>query len=214
LCRLLNRYGLTALRMSLAYHDHRKPPEIERADYHVSSNVGRTIHAGRQSVIDVRSCLDWLQRQGYKRLAVLGTSLGSCVAFITAAHDERVRVAVTNHVSTYFSDVVWTGLSTRHIREGFGDVITQDELREFWAPISPATYYPRIAERDLKTLLIWARYDTTFLPEFSQEVLRAFRERGFQHQVYTLPCGHYTTGQTPFKFMDGFAMCRFAARNL
>jgi hypothetical protein len=34
------------------------------------------------------------------------------------------------------------------------------------------------------------------------------------HQVYTLPCGHYTTGRLPFKLMDGFAMCRFAARNL
>jgi hypothetical protein len=214
LCRLLNLYGVTALRMSMAYHDRRKPAETERADYHCSSNIGRTIHAGRQSVIDVRSCLDWLEQQGYKRLGVLGTSLGSCVAFITAVHDARVRVGVMNHVSTYFSDVVWTGLSTRHIREGFGDAITQDELREFWAPISPATYYGRIPDRDLKTLLIWARYDTTFLPEFSQDVLRTFRERGFKHQVYTLPCGHYTTGQTPFKFMDGFAMCRFAARNL
>ena len=119
-----------------------------------------------------------------------------------------------NHVSTYFSDVVWTGLSTRHVRQGFGDLITQQDLRELWAPISPATYYGRIHGRDLKTLLIWARYDTTFLPEFSQDVLRAFRERGFPHEVYTLPCGHYTTGQTPFKFMDGFAMCRFASRYL
>jgi hypothetical protein len=214
LCRLLNRFGLTALRMSLAYHDRRKPAETERADYHVSSNIGRTIHAGRQSVIDARACLDWLERQGYSRLGILGTSLGSCIAFITAAHDARVRVGVMNHVSTYFSDVVWTGLSTQNVRQGFGDEVTQDELREYWAPISPASYYERIRGRDLMNLLIWARYDSTFLPEFSQEVLRAFRERGFPHEVFTLPCGHYTTGQTPFKFMDGFAMCRFAAKYL
>jgi hypothetical protein len=214
LCRLLNRYGLTALRMSLAYHDHRMPAETERADYHVSSNIGRTIHAGRQSVVDVRSCLDWLERQGYKRLGVLGTSLGSCVAFITAVHDARVRMGIMNHVSTYFSDVVWTGLATQHVRKGFGDAVTQDELREFWAPISPASYYQRLEGRELKSLLIWARYDTTFLPKFSQAVLRAFRERGFPHEVYTLPCGHYTTGRMPFNIMDGLAMCRFAARNL
>jgi hypothetical protein len=214
LCRLLNRFGLTALRMSLAYHDHRMPAETERAEYHVSSNIGRTVHAGRQSVVDARACLDWLESQGYTRLGILGTSLGSCIAFITAAHDSRVRVGIMNHVSTYFSDVVWTGLSTRHVRQGFGDEVTQDELREYWAPISPASYYDRIDGRDLTSLLIWARYDTTFLPEFSQDVLRAFRERGFRHEVYTLPCGHYTTGQTPFKFMDGFAMCRFAAKHL
>ena len=49
LCKLLNRYGLTALRMSKAYHDERMPAELERADYHVSSNIGRTISAAPAS---------------------------------------------------------------------------------------------------------------------------------------------------------------------
>src|SRR5207237_210643 len=99
LAKLLNRFGISALRMTMAYHAERKPPELQRADYHVSSNVGRTIHANRQSVIDTRSCLDWLQQQGYQRVGILGTSLGSCVAFITAAHDLRVRLGIFNHVS-------------------------------------------------------------------------------------------------------------------
>jgi len=34
------------------------------------------------------------------------------------------------------------------------------------------------------------------------------------HEVKTLPCAHYTTGEFPFNLMDGLAMCRFAARNL
>jgi hypothetical protein len=214
LCRLLNRFGIAALRMSLAYHDRRRPPETQRADYHVSSNVGRTIHAGRQSVIDTRACLDWLESQGYSRLGILGTSLGSCIAFIACVHDPRLRVAILNHVSTWFSDVVWTGLSTRHVRQGFGDLIGQDELRDLWAPISPASYFDRLDRWDLKTLLIWARYDTTFLPEFSRQVLAAFERRGVRHRTLALACGHYTTGQMPFKYIDGFAMAGFAAKNL
>ena len=51
---------------------------------------------------------------------------------------------VLNHVSTYFSDVVWTGISTRHMHQSFAAAITQDDLRDFWAPISPATYYGRL----------------------------------------------------------------------
>ena len=90
LAKLLNRFGISALRMSMAYHAERMPRELERADYHVSSNIGRTIHAVRQSIIDTRACLDWLGGQGYRRLGVLGTSLGSCVACIAAAHDTRV----------------------------------------------------------------------------------------------------------------------------
>jgi pimeloyl-ACP methyl ester carboxylesterase len=214
LCRLLNGFGVAALRMSLAYHGRRRPAETRRADYHVSSNIGRTIHAGRQSVVDARACLDWLESQGYDRLGILGTSLGSCVAFITAVHDPRPRAAMLNHVSTWFGDVVWTGLSTRHVRQGFGDAITQAELRELWAPISPASYFGRLIGRNLNSLLVWARYDSTFLPEFSREVMAAFRRCGIPHRVLALPCGHYTTGQAPFKYVDGLAMARFAAKSL
>jgi pimeloyl-ACP methyl ester carboxylesterase len=214
LAKLLNRFGISALRMTMAYHAERMPEELERADYHVSSNIGRTIHAARQSIIDARACLDWLAGQGYERVGILGTSLGSCVAFIAAAHDPRIRVGIFNHVSMYFSDVVWTGLSTQHVRRGFGEVVSQEDLRRYWAMISPASYLRRMQGRDMRNLLIWARHDTSFLPVYSQQVLRAFRELDLPHEVFTLPCGHYTTGQFPFKLMDGLAMCRFAARNL
>ncbi len=214
ICKLLNRFGITALRMSLAYHDRRMPRELQRADYHVSSNIGRTIHASRQSVVDARACLDWLEAQGYQRLGILGTSLGSCVAFITAAHEPRIRAGIFNHVSMYFGDVVWTGLSTRHVRQGFGDAISQDELRTFWAVISPAVYLDRLIGRDLKSLLVWAKYDSTFLPVFSRQVVEGFQNRGLHHEVVALPCAHYTTGRFPFMVLDGLAMCRFAYHHL
>jgi hypothetical protein len=214
LAKLLNRFGISALRMTMAYHAERRPAETARADYHCSSNVGRTIHACRQSVIDTRACIDWLIGQGYERVGVLGTSIGSCVAFIAAAHDPRVKVGVFNHVSMYFSDVVWTGLSTQYVRQGFSGNVSQDELRRYWSLISPAAYLDRLHGRDMPALLIWARYDSTFLPEYSQQVLEHFRTKALRHEIYELPCGHYTTGQFPFKLMDGLAMCRFAARNL
>jgi hypothetical protein len=214
LCNLLNRFGISALRMTMAYHSERMPPELQRADYHVSSNIGRTIHASRQSIIDARACLDWLQIQGYSRLGILGSSLGSCIAFIAAAHDPRVGVGIFNHVSLNFGDVIWTGLSSQHIRKGFGDGVSQDSLRHYWSVISPASYLERMQGRNLRTLLIWARHDTSFLPMYSKQVLKMFRSLGLPHQVYTLPCGHYTTGQFPFNLMDGLAMCRFAAKNL
>lgn len=214
LAKLLNRFGISALRMTMAYHAERKPAELQRADYHVSSNVGRTIHACRQSVIDVRSCLDWLAGQGYRRVGILGTSLGSCIAFIAAAHDPRAQVGIFNHVSMYFSDVVWTGLSTQNVSQAFSGNITQDDLRRYWSVISPASYLSRMQGRDLKSLLVWARHDSTFLPVYSQQVLENFRELKLTHKVFTLPCGHYTTGQFPFNLMDGLAMCRFANRNL
>jgi|SRR5581483_5449153 len=214
LAKLLNRFGISALRMTMAYHAERMPGELRRADYHVSSNIGRTIHASRQSIVDTRACLDWLEQQGYSRVGILGTSLGSCVACITAAHDPRVRVGIFNHVSMYFSDVVWTGLSTQHVRRGFGKDLTQEDLRDFWSVISPAPYLERFRGRKLQSLLVWAPYDTSFLPVYSQQVLESFRKLALPHRVVKLPCAHYTTGRFPFNWIDGLAMCRFAAQYL
>ena len=117
LCRMLNFFGLSALRLSLPYHDLRMPEELVRADYMLSPNLGRTLQAVRQAVIEARAALDWLEMQGYTKFAILGTSIGSCVALIANAHDPRLALSVQNHISPYFADVVWKGISTRHVRQ-------------------------------------------------------------------------------------------------
>lgn len=214
LCKLLNRIGFAALRLNLAYHGPRRPAGICRADYHVSPNIGRTIHAGRQSVVDSRACLDWLEQQGFHRIAILGTSLGSCIAYITAAHDSRIRAGVFNHVSMYFGDVVWTGLATRHVRQGLDGYVTQDQLRDYWRVISPAAYLDRMTNRRVPSLFVWARYDTTFLPQYSLQLLAESLKRSHPVEDASLPCGHYSTGEFPFKYLDAFYMCRFLMRHL
>jgi len=209
LCGALNLLGVSVLRLSMPYHDARMPAEIQRADYAVSANIGRTLDACRQGVIDVRCCLDWLESQGYDRLGIIGTSLGSCYAFLAAAHDRRIRVAAFNHASTYFADVVWHGQSTRHIREGLQPQIDLERLRGLWSAVSPMSYFPQFARWPKKSLVIYAKYDLTFLPEFSREVVKEFARHGIDHKVVVLPCGHYTTGEAPFKYMDGWQIASF-----
>jgi dienelactone hydrolase len=209
LCRTLNWMGNAVLRLSMPYHDIRMPAEIRRADYAVSANIGRTLDAVRQGVIDVRSCLDWLEAQGYNRLGIVGTSLGSCYAFVAAAHDRRICVSAFNHASTYFADVVWHGQSTRHIREGLETSIALDDLRHAWRAVSPMVYFDKFSRWPRKSLIIYARYDMTFLPEFSEQIVAEFARHNLDHKVVTLPCGHYTMGETPFKYMDGWQLASF-----
>ena|SRR6185437_6296603 len=213
LCGLFNRFGISALRLSKPYHDIRRPAELERSDYAVSSNIGRTISACQQAVVDVRSCIDWLETQGYTQFGVLGTSLGSCYAFIAAAHDPRIRVCAFNHASTWFGDVVWTGQSTRHIRAAFEQAgLSQDEVRQAFAGISPMSYMERFAANPRRVLVVHATYDLTFLREFSMDVLRNFDRCGVDYESRVLPCGHYTTGETPYKYLDGWYLGSFVYR--
>jgi hypothetical protein len=212
LCQLLNRFRLSALRLSLPYHDERRPPELFRADYIVSANIGRTVQVCRQAVLDARRAIGWLAQRGYESIGILGTSLGSCLSMLTAAHEPLIRAAALNHISPYFADVVWTGLSTAHVREGLDGHITLDDLRRIWMPISPYPYLERV--RDRRVLLVYARYDLTFPVDLSRLLVGEFRRRGIDHEVAVLPCGHYSTGVTPFKWMDGLLLCRFLSRAL
>jgi dienelactone hydrolase len=212
LAQLLARLGISALRISLPYHDRRMPPELTRADYIVSSNVVRTVQVCRQAVLDVRRALWWLRDQGYDRLGLLGTSLGSCLAMITASHEPLVRAQALNHVSPFFADVVWRGVSTSHVRQALDGQVTLDTLRDLWRPISPWSYVDR--HRDRKTLLVYAKYDLTFPLDLSRTLIDEFRRRAIPAEVAMLPCGHYSTGVAPFKFLDGYYLARFLTKNL
>jgi hypothetical protein len=210
LCTLFNKFGISALRLSKPYHDIRRPAELERSDYAVSSNIGRTTAACRQAVIDIRCCLDWLEAQGYQQFGVLGTSLGSCYAFIAAAHDARIEVCAFNHASTQFGDVVWTGQSTRHIRAAFEDAgLSQEDVRAVFRAVSPTSYMDQFAAHSKRVLVVHATYDLTFLEEFSLDVLKNFDRLGVDYVSKVLPCGHYTTGETPYKYLDGWYLGSF-----
>jgi hypothetical protein len=212
LCRLLNRFKLSALRLSMPYHDARMPPELTRADYIVSANVGRTAQVCRQAVLDARRAIAWLHAQGYTSIGILGTSLGSCLSMLTTAHEPLIKAAALNHISPYFADVVWDGLSTMHVRETLEGNVTLDELRRMWLPISPLPYLERV--RDRRILLVYALYDLTFPVDLSRSLVRAFRTQGIDHELLVLPCGHYSTGVSPFKWMDGLTLSHFLSRRL
>jgi hypothetical protein len=214
LCRALSKLGVPALRLSLPYHDRRMPQELHRADYAVSSNLARTIDSARQAIIDTRSCVDWLQSQGYSRLGIVGTSLGSCYAFLTSAHDDRLRVNVFNLFSLHFADVVWTGITTRHIRQGLEGCIDLDPLRDCWEVISPFSYLDMYGKLPKKSKFIYGSYDTTFPPEYSRAMIEQIKLRKIEYSLTELPCGHYTLGRTPFKYIDGYQICSFFLRNL
>jgi hypothetical protein len=210
LCSVFNRFGVSALRLSKPYHDIRRPAELARADYAVSANIGRTIASCRQAVVDIRCCIDWLEQQGYQQVGILGTSLGSCYAFLAAAADSRICVTAFNHASMSFGDVVWTGQSTRHIRDAFQAIgMNHQRLRDVWAAVSPSSYMDQFAATPRKIRLVHATYDLTFLRKYSLQVIDNFRRRGIDFVSKVLPCGHYTTGETPYKFMDGWYIGSF-----
>jgi hypothetical protein len=209
LCEWLPRLGITALKLSLPYHNRRMARGHERADQVCGPNIGLTLQANRQAVQDARRCLRWLEQQGYSSLGILGTSIGSSVGYITLAHDEAVRAGGFFHVSTYFADVVSQGMTTTHVWESLRHHVTVDELREYWAPISPMPYVERGMGAGRKSLLVYGKYDPTMLPELTHKMLDSLRRHGANPRTLALHCGHYSLELAPFSYIAGYRMLSF-----
>ncbi len=215
LAKFLNKVGISALRLTLPYHEERMPPELERADHLVSPNIGRSLQSIRQAVLDTRAAVAWLKQQGYEKVGIVGTSIGSCVAFMAWVHDPEIDAAVFNHVSGYMADVVWHGLSTYHVRESFGENLDLDELREYWMPVSPMAYMEKLASLPPRPQrYIYTLYDLSFPVELSRDVMRELRRRKIPHSKAAIPCGHYTLGEKPWVYLDGYKIISYLRKHL
>ncbi len=215
LCKFFNKVGVSALRLTLPYHEERMPPELERADYLVAPNVGQTLQSLRQSVVDTRAAVRWLKESGYEKVGVIGTSIGSCVGFFAFVHDLTIDAGVFNHVSGYVADVVWQGLSTYHVKQGIGENVTLDELREYWLPISPMAYMDKLAQLPPRPQrYIYTLYDLTFPVDLSRQMMKALEKTGIAHDKVSIPCGHYTLGEKPWVYLDGYKIISFLRKHL
>lgn len=215
LSRVLNRVGIAALRLTLPYHEERRPPETNRADYLVSPNIGRTLQSIRQAVLDTKAAVQWLKKQGFDRIGIVGTSIGSCTAFLAMVHDFDLNVGVFNHVSSYVADVTWRGISTQHVRRGLENYVTLEKLRQFWLPVSPAAYFEKLTRQPPRRMrYIFALYDLTFPIDLSRQTIAAFERHQIRHDKTILPCGHYTLGEPPWVYLDGWKIVSYLRRHL
>ena len=92
---------------------------------------------------------------------------------------------------------------------GLETAIDLENLRQVWRAASPMVYFDKFSRWPRRSLIIYAKYDMTFLPEFSKQVVTEFEKHNLDHKVVVLPCGHYTMGETPYKYMDGWQLASF-----
>jgi hypothetical protein len=50
------------------------------------------------------------------------------------------------------------------------------------------------------------------LPEFSRQVVAEFERHELDHKAVALPCGHYSIGEAPYRYVDGWYLASFLGR--
>ncbi len=216
IAKLLNKLNYSTLRMVLPFHYGRDDGTITSSTRMVSSNIGLTLLSMQQSVRDLLSSIDWLYAKGLTNIGILSSSIGSCVGFLAAAHDPRIKAFFANHMSSYFGDVVLTGASTQHIAKSISGNISPEDLRQCWALNSPQYFVTDLMKynKELKMFIMAGKYDTTFPIELTELIIDELNKSGFKYQKMILPCGHYSLGNYWFKYIDAFQIGRFFLKHL
>jgi dienelactone hydrolase len=178
---------IAALFVQMAYYGPRRPPGSKLRL--LSPNLSHTLEAVRQTVLDLRVAAAWLEARPEidgKRLGIMGTSLGSFMAALTAEMEPKLdRVAVLlgggGFVEAYYDHP--KAASYRKVYEALGG--TKEKLIRVLAPVDPLTCAANLKEH--KLLILAGKRDTIVPPKMAEALWQA----SGRQKIVWYDCDHY-----------------------
>jgi dienelactone hydrolase len=183
----LAQNGIAGLFVQMAYYGPRRPPGSKLRL--LSPDVPHTIDAIRQTVLDLRRATAWMASRpeiDAGRLGIMGTSLGSFVASLTAEMEPRLsRVGVLlgggGFVEAYYNDP--RAAPYRRIWELTGG--TKEKVARMLAPVDPITCAANLKKHRL--LILAAKRDDIVPPSMAEALWQA----SGRQKIVWYDCTHY-----------------------
>jgi dienelactone hydrolase len=180
-----NRIG--GLFVQMAYYGPRRPPGSKLRL--LSTNIPQTMAAVRQTVLDLRWATAWMESRpeiDSQRLGILGTSLGSFMAALTAEMEPKLgRVAVLlgggGLVDAYYDHP--QAAPYRKLWEAVGG--TKKQVAKLIAPVDPLTCAANLKDHQL--LMIAGKRDEIVPPKATLALWKAAGEQ----KIVWYDCTHY-----------------------
>jgi esterase/lipase len=201
----------TVLMPELPFMMERKPEKYREKDLFLSGFAEDIEKRFYQSVNDIRTLIDYLEREEYEEVNIMGYSFGGVIATIAMALDQRIKKAVLVVTGGNMEYITWQSLATRELRkryweEQFCDLETCHELHKKFD--QAAAEFEKV--EDLKKLPPCFRYDPSlFAHKIKSKNVLMFNaifdnfipteaaddlwERIGRPPRYNLIAGHYTT---------------------
>lgn len=179
--------GIAGLFVQMAYYGPRRPANSDRRL--LSPDYRQSMAAIQQTVLDLRRAAAWLESRPEidpKRLGILGTSLGSFLATLTAEMEPRLgRVAVLlgggGLVDAYYDDP--RAASFRQLYEALGG--SKEKLAAAIAPADPLTHAANLKNR--RVLILAAKRDEIVPPRMADALWQATGKQ----KIVWFDCTHY-----------------------
>jgi dienelactone hydrolase len=179
--------GIAGLFVQMAYYGPRRPAGSKLRL--LMPDINHTLAAVRQTVLDLRVAAAWMESRpelDAKRLGIMGTSLGSFLAALTAEMEPRLgRVAVLlgggGFVDGYYDHP--KAIPYRKVYESLGG--TKAKLAQMIAPADPLTCAANLKEHQL--LILAGKRDDIVPPKMAEALWKA----SGQQKIVWYDCTHY-----------------------
>jgi dienelactone hydrolase len=170
---VLAQNGVAALHVKMAYYGPRRPAgEKVRM---LSMNIPRTLDAVRQTVLDLRRATAWLASRPEidgAKLGILGTSLGSFLAALTAESEPRLSKVALLFGGGGFVEGYSDHPRAKPFLQMFETVgVSRDMLKAVIAKADPLTHAENLKGRDV--LLVAAKRDDVVPPKMAKAMWEA-----------------------------------------
>jgi len=240
---LLSRFGYTCLEVVHPYHGVRHDPadtQMVPGERLFSSNVHETLWAFSQGISDILGALLFLVKNGYRRIGIVGTSIGSTltVMSLTFAADYRAYLsredgamvegvpegsccaAVINLSGGYLRDFVTDpdNIEATFVRKGLVEDLglSGREIEELWPVADPMRFVDKIT---IPVLSVKSRYDPVLLYRYAKTQRDFFAKNAVGGKNFTEfyipgPSGHYSATYFLPKMFLGIADLVFILRNV
>jgi dienelactone hydrolase len=167
------RHGVAGLFVQMAYYGPRRPAGSKLRL--LSPNLPHTIKAVTQTVLDLRVAAAWLESRpeiDAKRLGIMGTSLGSFMAALTAEMEPRLgRVCVLLGGGGFIDGYASHPRAAPYFKLFESVGLKKDYLKKFIAPIDPITCAANLKKR--KLLILAASNDNIVPPSMARMLWQA-----------------------------------------
>jgi dienelactone hydrolase len=178
---------IAALFVQMAYYGPRRPPGSKLRL--LMPDINHSLAAIRQTVLDLRVAAAWLESRpdiDGKRLGIMGTSLGSFMAALTAEMEPKLGRVVVLLGGGGFVDAYWDhprAVPYRKIYVAVGG--SKDKLARIIAPADPLTCAANL--KDHKLLILAGKRDDIVPPKMAEALWKA----SGRQKIVWYDCGHY-----------------------
>lgn len=190
IARKLAERKIAGIVFVLPYHSLRKPKGLSSGKYFISDDLFKIRETFKQTIIDLRCVIDWLEKREKierERIGIIGISLGAIIANLAMGVDERIRVGVSLLGGGNLPNLLWKSLLTIPLKiKLISQGINKKMLAQNIGIIDPLTFSYRNRPRNV--FMINAKLDLIVPSSCAEDLWEALGKP----KIKWIWSGHYS----------------------